>query len=100
MPAAPLAEFLCPLGQLGALLRRQHFGRIGQCQAALERERVAQQAARDAQARDALARSAADTQRALNSGAPPAQPANVPSVPVPPNVNCIHTGIEWRCAGR
>ena len=69
-------------------------------QAALERERVAQQAARDAQARDALARSAADTQRALNSFAPPTQPANLPSVPVPPNVNCIHTGVEWRCAGR
>jgi hypothetical protein len=69
-------------------------------QAAQERSLAAQQAGRDALARDALARSAVDTQRLLNSIAPPTQPAIAPAVPVPPGVNCYATGVDWRCSPR
>ena len=69
-------------------------------QAVLDRSIATQQAARDAQGREAAARSAADTQRQLNSLSPPTQPALAPAVPVPPNVSCYATGVDWRCSPR
>jgi hypothetical protein len=68
--------------------------------AADARLQAQQQAARDTQAREAVARSAADTQRQLNTLSPPTQPALAGAVPAPPNVSCYPTGVDWRCAAR